>query len=60
MLEAEAQGGTPEEGLRAIATWEARGCIARVGSDWRITDRGRDEAKRLIKGRLVSAFLRAS
>jgi hypothetical protein len=60
MLEAAAHGGTPEDGLRAIETWEARGCLARVGSDWRITDRGRDEAKRLIRGRLVSTYLRAS
>lgn len=48
LLEAEAQGGTREDGLRAIETWETRGCLARFGSDWRITDRGRDEARRLI------------
>jgi hypothetical protein len=54
LLEAEAQGGTREDGVRAIETWEARGCLARVGSDWRITDRGRDEAKRLIRTRLAS------
>src|SRR4051812_22510853 len=58
MLEAAAHGGTPEDGLRAIETWEARGCLARAGSDWRITDRGRDEAKRLIEGRRGAAHLR--
>lgn len=59
LLEAEAEGGTAEDGLRAIEAWEARGCLARAGSDWRITDRGRDEAKRLIKTRLVSGYLSA-
>jgi hypothetical protein len=34
--------------------WESRGCLARHGLDWRITDRGRDEAKRLIQARLTS------
>jgi hypothetical protein len=60
LLEAQAQGGTREDGLRAIETWEARGCLARAGSDWRITDRGRDEARRLIRARLVSRDLSAS
>jgi hypothetical protein len=60
MLEAEAHGGTPEDGQRAIEVWEARGCLARLGADWRITDRGRDEAKRLIRDRLVSGRLSAT
>ena len=60
MLEADAHGGTPEDGQRAIEVWEARGCLTRLGLDWRITDRGRDEAKRLIKHRLVSACLSAT
>ena len=54
MLEADAHGGTAEDGLRAIEVWEARGCLARFGPDWRITDRGRDEAKRFIEHRLLS------
>jgi hypothetical protein len=60
MLEADAYGGTPEDGLRAIEVWEARGCLARLGPDWRITDRGRDEARRLIKDRLASGHVSAS
>jgi hypothetical protein len=28
MLEADAHGGTAEDGLRAIEVWEARGCLA--------------------------------
>jgi hypothetical protein len=56
-LEAEAHGGTLEDAQRAIDVWEARGCLARLGTDWRITDRGRDEAKRLIKHRLASGYL---
>jgi hypothetical protein len=60
MFEADAHGGTPEDGLRAIEVWEARGCLARLGPDWRITDRGRDEAKRLIKHRLASGCLSAT
>jgi hypothetical protein len=57
LLEAEAHGGTAEDAERAIEVWEARGCLARHGLDWRITDRGRSEAKRLIQARLVSGYL---
>jgi hypothetical protein len=60
MLETEAHGGTPEDGQRAIEVWEARGCLSRTGLDWRITDRGREEARRLIKARLASAYRQAS
>ena len=60
MLEADAHGGTPEDGMRAIEVWEARGCLARLGPDWRITDRGRDEAKRLIGHRLMAEYLSAT
>lgn len=50
MREADAHGGTPEGEQRAIESVgrHARGCLAPLGPDWRITDRGRDEAKRLI------------
>ena len=60
LLEAEAHGGTMEDAERAIEVWEARGCLARHGLDWRITDRGRHEAKRLIRARLVSGYLSAN
>jgi len=56
MLEVDAHGGTAQDGLRAIEEWEARGCLARFGPDWRITDRGRYEAKRLIDHRVVSVY----
>ena len=57
LLEAEAHGGTADDAERAIEVWEARGCLARHGLDWRITDRGRNEARRLIQARLVSRYL---
>ena len=60
LLEAEAHGGTVEDAERAIEVWEARGCLARHGLYWRITDRGRSEAKRLIQARLVSGCLSAN
>jgi hypothetical protein len=53
-LEAQAYGGTAEDAQRAIEVWESRGCLARHGLDWRITDRGRHEAKRLIQARLTA------
>jgi hypothetical protein len=59
VLEAEAYGGTAEDAQRAIEVWESRGCLARHGLDWRITDRGRDEAKRLIQARLTAGALAA-
>ena len=55
VLEAEAHGGTAEDAARAIEVWESRGCLARHGQDWRITDHGRSEAKRLIQSRQGSA-----
>ena len=54
VLEAQAYGGTAEDAQRAIEVWESRGCLARHGLDWRITDRGRSEAKRLIQARLTA------
>jgi hypothetical protein len=51
ILEAEAHGGTAEDAVRAIEVWESRGCLTRHGQDWRITDHGRSEAKRLIQAR---------
>jgi hypothetical protein len=48
ILEAQAYGGNAEDARRAIEVWAARGCLVRVAGSWRITDRGRDEAKRLI------------
>ena len=60
MLEAEAHGGTAQDGQRAIEVWEERGCLFRSGTTWRITDRGREEARRLIKTRTASPYRRAS
>ena len=57
LLEAQAHGGTADDARRAIEVWEARGCLTRVGANWRITDRGRDEARRLIDARPVSFCL---
>ena len=54
VLEAEACGGTAEDAQRAIEVWESRGCLARHGLGWRITDQGRSEAKRIIQARRVS------
>ena len=58
LLEAEAHGATVDDGLRAIEVWAERGCLTRSGTYWRITDRGRDEARRLIRARTPE--LRAS
>jgi hypothetical protein len=59
MMEAVAHGGTAADGQRAIELWAERGCLARSGTLWKITDRGRDEARRIIKSRSAS-YLRAS
>ena len=60
LLEAQAHGGTAEDAQRALEVWESRGCLARHGLEWRITDQGRTEAKRLIQARRVAGAVSAT
>jgi hypothetical protein len=58
-LEVEAHGGAPEDVARALSYWARCKALELDADAWRVTERGRDEAKRLIASGLVSGYLSA-